>query len=146
MVASDALRMSIPSNDSTRALISPGFWISRFEVTNAEFRQFVEAGGYDDPELWPDSVELEGQTLDRESLLALFVDQTGMPGPATWSLGTFPEGEDQHPVEGVSWFEASAYARWAGKLLPTVFHWLAQLRTAPLTAGGSLSRPSPPGQ
>jgi predicted esterase len=101
----------------------PGFWISRHEVTNAEFRQFVEAGGYDDPEWWPDSVELEGQSLGRDALLALFVDQTGMPGPATWSLGTFPEGEDQHPVEGVSWFEASAYARWAGKTLPTVFHW-----------------------
>lgn len=101
----------------------PGFWISRYEVTNAEFRQFMEAGGYDNPQWWPETVGLDGETLDREALLELFVDQTGMPGPANWSLGTFPEGEDRHPVEGVSWFEASAYARWAGRVLPTVFHW-----------------------
>lgn len=103
--------------------ILPGFWIDRHEVTNAEYRQFVEAGGYKDQNLWPETVLLDGQVMDRESLLALFVDQTDIPGPATWSLGTFPKGEDQHPVEGVSWFEASAYAHWSGKLLPTVFHW-----------------------
>ena len=50
-------------------------------------------------------------------------DRTGRPGPATWELGTFPEGQADYPVSGVSWYEAAAYAEFAGKRLPTVFHW-----------------------
>src|SRR5207247_1488727 len=47
----------------------------------------------------------------------------GRPGPATWELGTFLEGQADYPVSGVSWYEAAAYAEFAGKRLPTVFHW-----------------------
>ncbi|HEX8782219.1 MAG TPA: SUMF1/EgtB/PvdO family nonheme iron enzyme, partial [Steroidobacteraceae bacterium] len=57
---------------------------------------------------------------------ARFTDRTGRPGPATWEAGTFPDGLADHPVAGVSWYEAAAYAAWAGKQLPTVYHW-AQL-------------------
>ena len=45
------------------------------------------------------------------------------PGPATWEMGTFPEGQGDYPVSGVSWYEAAAYAEFVGKRLPTVFHW-----------------------
>ena len=44
-------------------------------------------------------------------------------GPATWELGTFPDGQADYPVGGVSWYEAAAYAEFADKRLPTVFHW-----------------------
>jgi hypothetical protein len=88
------------------------FWIDKYEVTNAEYKKFVDDGGYRDDRFWPAGV-------DRSA----FVDKTGRPGPAAWTLGAFPEGEDRLPVSGVSWFEASAYAAWAGKSLPTVFHW-----------------------
>ena len=54
---------------------------------------------------------------------SLFVDSTGRPGPAGWELGSYPEGAGDQPVGGISWYEASAYAAWAGKSLPTVFHW-----------------------
>jgi len=37
--------------------------------------------------------------------------------------GDYPEGQDEFPVTGVSWFEAAAYAVFAGKSLPTVYHW-----------------------
>lgn len=100
-----------------------GFWIDRFEVTNSDYMEFMDAGGYSNPALWPDQVEADGATIDRAELLTRLVDGTGMPGPSTWALGTFPEGEGDHPVDGVSWFEASAYAQWAGKSLPTAFHW-----------------------
>src|SRR4029450_8409891 len=50
-------------------------------------------------------------------------DKTGRPGPAAWELGTFPEGQADYPVSGVSWYEAAAYAEFAGKRLPTIFHW-----------------------
>ena len=89
-----------------------GFWIDTCEVTNREYKAFVDEGGYRDDRYWAAGV-------DRST----FVDTTGRPGPAGWALGGYPEGEDDLPVGGVSWFEASAYAAWAGKSLPTVFHW-----------------------
>jgi serine/threonine protein kinase len=89
-----------------------GFWIDRYEVTNREYKAFVDDGGYRDGQFWAGGV-------DRST----FVDTTGRPGPAGWALGSYPEGEDDLPVGGVSWFEARAYAAWAGKSLPTVFHW-----------------------
>jgi dienelactone hydrolase len=50
-------------------------------------------------------------------------DRTGRPGPSTWEAGDFPAGEERLPVGGVSWYEAAAYARFAGKSLPTAAHW-----------------------
>ncbi len=104
-------------------VVLPGFWIGAHEVTNREFLRFVDDGGYERPELWPAAVVSEGQTIDPPALMERLVDQTGFPGPSTWSLGTFPEDKPDHPVEGVSWYEASAYATWAGAELPSVFHW-----------------------
>ena len=61
--------------------------------------------------------------LSWDEAVTAFRDATGRPGPATWEVGTYPEGQADYPVGGVSWFEASAYARFAGKELPTWFHW-----------------------
>jgi formylglycine-generating enzyme required for sulfatase activity len=88
------------------------FWIDQHEVTNREYKAFVDDGGYREDRFWEEEV-------DRSA----FVDTTGRAGPAGWALGSYPDGEDDVPVSGVSWFEASAYAAWAGKSLPTVFHW-----------------------
>jgi len=55
--------------------------------------------------------------------MAEFVDQTGRPGPSTWHAGDFPEGKEDFPVSGLSWYEASAYAEFGGKSLPTGIHW-----------------------
>src|SRR5262249_57046768 len=52
-----------------------------------------------------------------------FKASAGRRGPATWELGTYPEGHADYPVSGVSWYEAAAYAEFAGKSLPTIFHW-----------------------
>ena len=51
------------------------------------------------------------------------VDRTGLVGPRDWSNQTFPEGKADHPVTGVSWYEAAAFAKFAGKSLPTLYHW-----------------------
>jgi dienelactone hydrolase len=55
--------------------------------------------------------------------MAKFTDRTGRPGPSTWEVGSYPDGGADLPVGGVSWYEAAAYAEWAGKALPTIFHW-----------------------
>ena len=105
------------------AIDLPGYWMDRYEVSNREFQEFVDAGGYDDPTLWPEPFEDAGRELSREEAMARFVDRTGRPGPATWEVGRYPDGDGDLPVRGVSWYEASAYARWADKALPTVSHW-----------------------
>jgi dienelactone hydrolase len=55
--------------------------------------------------------------------MARFRDKTQRPGPATWEVGDYPEGQGDYPVTGVSWYEAAAYAVFAGKRLPSVYHW-----------------------
>jgi eukaryotic-like serine/threonine-protein kinase len=99
------------------------FFIDQFEVTNQEYKKFVDAGGYQEPRYWKFPVLHEGRTLAFHDAMQLFRDKTDRPGPATWELGTFAAGEDDFPVSGVSWYEAAAYAEFAGKTLPTVFHW-----------------------
>jgi len=101
----------------------PDFGIDRFELTNKAFKRFVEAGGYRSPTHWQHPFVKEGRTLTWEQAMAEFRDTTGRPGPSTWELGTYPNGQDDWPVSGVSWYEAAAYAHFAGRSLPTVHHW-----------------------
>lgn len=99
------------------------FFIDITEVTNAAYREFVEAGGYSNPAFWTEPFELSGETLPLEVAMKRFVDGTGRPGPASWVMGDIPPGKENYPVQGVSWFEAMAYAKFRGKMLPTVYHW-----------------------
>jgi formylglycine-generating enzyme required for sulfatase activity len=124
------------------------FLIDRYEVTNREFKEFVDAHGYQRPEYWVEPFVDAGGTLTRDEAMRRFVDAAGRPGPATWEAGEYPSGEGDYPVTGVSWYEASAYARFAAKMLPTVFHWSAAAEPliAPLVAprsniGGSGLKP-----
>jgi eukaryotic-like serine/threonine-protein kinase len=98
------------------------YLLDRYEVTNAEFRSFVVAGGYTQRDWWPEFVR-EGKALSWDEATRLLRDASGRPGPATWEVGSFAAGEDDHPVGGVSWFEAAAYCARAGKSLPTIYHW-----------------------
>ncbi len=50
--------------------------------------------------------------------MSRFRDTTGRPGPRTWELGSYPDGRADYPVGGLSWFEAAAFAKFAGKSLP----------------------------
>jgi eukaryotic-like serine/threonine-protein kinase len=101
----------------------PGFFIDRLEVTNRQYKAFVDAGGYTKTEFWRVPFVKDGRTRSFDEAMAEFKDTTGRPGPGTWELGAFPDGQEDFPVRGVSWYEANAFAAWAGKLLPTVHHW-----------------------
>jgi dienelactone hydrolase len=101
----------------------PAFWLDRHEVTNREYEEFVKASGYTRRELWKQPFVQHGRSLTFEQAIAEFKDGTGRPGPATWQLGSFPDGHRDYPVSGVSWYEAAAYAEYKGKALPTLHHW-----------------------
>jgi formylglycine-generating enzyme required for sulfatase activity len=100
------------------------FFIDRFEVTNKEYMEFVKQGGYKNPTFWKHAFIKNGRVISWSEAMAGFVDSTGRPGPAIWKVGHYPEGEGNFPVRGISWYEAAAYAQFAGKSLPTVSHWL----------------------
>ena len=99
------------------------FWLDRYEVTNRQFKAFVDAGGYSNRAYWTQPFVKDGREISWEDAIAQFRDATGRPGPAGWELSSYPEGTAEQPVVGVSWYEAAAYAAYAGKSLPTYWHW-----------------------
>jgi tRNA A-37 threonylcarbamoyl transferase component Bud32 len=103
------------------------FWLDRHEVTNRQYKEFVDQGGYRNLEYWKQPFVKDGRSVSRQEAMASFVDATGQPGPATWEVGTYPDGEGDFPVGGVSWYEAAAYAAFVGKELPTFHHWFKAL-------------------
>jgi serine/threonine protein kinase/formylglycine-generating enzyme required for sulfatase activity len=108
---------------SVAAVKLADFWLDKFEVTNQQFKQFVDHGGYQKQAYWKEAFVRDGHRLSWQEAMNGFRDRTGRPGPSTWKLGTYAEGHEDFPVNGVSWYEAAAYAEFAGKSLPTIYHW-----------------------
>ena len=99
------------------------FFIGRYEVTNREFKQFLDAGGYGDRKYWKHEFRKDDKVISWEDGIKILIDQTGRPGPSTWTGGDYLVGQGDFPVSGVSWDEAAAYAEWKGMSLPTTAHW-----------------------
>lgn len=84
-------------NDQPAHSVQVGaFFIDRTEVTNSDYKKFIDA--------------------------------TSHPAPVSWKGGTYPAGEDKLPVTMVTWQDASDYAEWAGKRLPTESEWESAAR------------------
>jgi iron(II)-dependent oxidoreductase len=107
------------------------FFLDRYAVSNRQFQEFVRAGGYDSLEIWPPEI---WPSVSR------FTDRMGQPGPRDWEKGQFPQGKADHPVVGVCWYEAAAYARWVGKRLPTASEWQKAGGWPEHLSGGECSR------
>ena len=105
------------------------FFIDKYEVTNEQFKEFIDAGGFQDRQYWIHEFSADGQVLSWDEAMAQFVGVTGRPGPSTWELGDYPDGEQDYPVTGISWYEAAAYAEFTGKSLPTITHWIRAATT-----------------
>ena len=117
------LTLNLTGFDFSRPYQAGDFLADKYEVTNRQFKEFVDAGGYSKPEHWKHAFAQNGRPLTRAQAMNQFRDRTGRPGPSTWEVGTYPSTQDDYPVSGVSWYEAAAYAEFAGKSLPTVYHW-----------------------
>jgi predicted Ser/Thr protein kinase/dienelactone hydrolase len=122
-IAAAPAGLHMPGMEHLEAVEVGQFFMDRYEVTNKNYKQFVDAGGYKDRVHWKHPFVMGNQVLMWEEAMKLFVDKTGQPGPSTWEVGDYPAGKGDYPVAGVSWYEAAAYAAFLGKSLPTIYHW-----------------------
>jgi len=124
------------------------FLMSRYEVTNREYAQFVEAGGYENELYWESLIEdwdslttlvpayervygNEGWKSVRKYIRTRFADTDDRPGPRLWEddIPPYEYGHDDYPVKGITLYEADAYCKWltqkTGKVhrLPTEAEW-----------------------
>lgn len=99
------------------------YFIDKYEVSNQEYKEFINAGGYLKKQYWKYPFVKDGKTLSWEEAVDEFKDHTGLQGPRSWSNQNFPEGKAEYPVTDISWYEAAAFAAFKGKQLPTIFQW-----------------------
>ena len=93
-----------PNEQPVHTVSIDAFYMDRYEVTNAQYKQFVDAN----PQWQKDRID---RALHDGSYLAL------------WNGNDYPSGRANYPVVYVSWYAAVAYAQWAGKRLPTEAEW-----------------------
>jgi eukaryotic-like serine/threonine-protein kinase len=132
-------RLSAWNRPTEERIRLDAYFIDKFEVTNREYKEFINAGGYLKRQFWKYPFVKDGKSLAWEEAMREFKDRTGLPGPRNWSSQDFPEGKAEHPVTDITWYEAAAYAAFRGKQLPTIFQWEKAARGGrPVTGGTQL--------
>ncbi len=109
--------------EPVRRITLSSFYMDAYEVTNQEYKEFMDAGGYNRKELWTDEGWQWRQTSNEQNF------NPADPRPMNWGSGDAPWQSDAYsnqantPVVGINWYEAWAYARYRGKYLPTEAQW-----------------------
>ena len=95
-------------DEKTLTTIDHDYWMDVYPVTNGQYRQFMEAGGYEKEEFWSE----EGLKWKKKEKRVQ---------PDSWEDPKW--NQPDHPVVDVSYFETEVFAKWAGKRLPTQQEW-----------------------
>lgn len=121
IMGTDDPSRALDNERGAHTLDLPSFRIDATPVTNAAYEEFVADGGYERKELWDPAgwqyVQGEGISTPKHWY---------QPDPHSWWTQRFGFDEPLDPdlpVVHVSWYEADAYSRWAGKRLPTEAEW-----------------------
>ena len=112
-----------------RAFVAP-FELASRPVTHGEYAAFIDDGGYRRPELW---LSLGWDTVQSRGWQAPLYWSARDGGHRTFTLHGLADIDPHTPVAHVSYFEADAYARWAGARLPTEQEWECAARDVPVS-------------
>ena len=129
------------SRPTDRRVRLADFFIDKYEVSNREFKEFISAGGYRRREFWTQPFVEKGRPVSFDDALRGLVDRTGLPGPRHWRNQSYPDGTAEQPVTEITWYEASAYAAFRGKQLPSIFQWEKASRNGYVGPAGVTTMP-----
>jgi iron(II)-dependent oxidoreductase len=120
VMGSDTDPWAYDNERPAHAVDLPAFFIDATATTNSSYARFVDAGGYDDPSCWSET----GWKWRQEA--GLCAPEFWIASADGWQRRRFGRVETlprREPVQHICWYEADAYARWAGKRLPTEAEW-----------------------
>ncbi len=120
-----ASRQARSSNDGIRTSACAAFWLDRFEVTNREFKAFVDAGGYANRDYWKEAFVENGRDAPvGRARWRVSAIGPGRPGPRTWELGYISAKAKPTSRSAASvGTKRRRLPRFAGKSLPTAYQW-----------------------
>jgi len=108
------------------------FYIDKYEVTNAQYKKFVDETGHPTPSVptmeevlltFRNELRDEADAISARQSEKTYRELRRRLKPWAWKNETYPEGKANHPVVLVSWYDAVAYAKWANKRLSTEAEW-----------------------